>query len=289
MSLNCRSLRKKTHILKDLIDVNNIDVVALQETWLQGDLSIYEEFKEKGFKIRKLERTGKRGGGLAIMTKSNTINKISPNRTYNLTGFDNITCRITIGKVSFTLVNLYRPPANSKSEFLSEFETFLSNVLEDEGMVIIVGDFNINWLCKDHVIDEFTKILNANGLTQIINLPTRESALLDFLITQDCYKDVVNILNPINKDFKSDHKPIFSKIIMDFSASASDFTEQKSRDYNLLDFKEMKCYLEKNILLNPDETKNLSSSEITALYNQTISTYVNEKCPVKTKVFKRSI
>ena len=50
MTLNYRSLRKKTPILKNLIEVINIDVVALQETWLQGDLSINAEFEKKDSK-----------------------------------------------------------------------------------------------------------------------------------------------------------------------------------------------------------------------------------------------
>ena len=47
MTLNCRSLRKKTHQLKTILDDNHIDIALLQETWLQGDLSVYAKFKEE--------------------------------------------------------------------------------------------------------------------------------------------------------------------------------------------------------------------------------------------------
>ena len=82
MTLNCQSVRRKTHLLKDVLDECKIDVALLQETWLQGDLAIYAEFKEKGYKIKKLERTKKGGGGLAVLAKSSTITKLSSNRVY---------------------------------------------------------------------------------------------------------------------------------------------------------------------------------------------------------------
>ena len=172
-------------------------------------MSIYEEFKENGFKIKKRERTGKRGGGLLTMTNSSTINKLSSNRLYPYTSFDNITCKVTVGKLSFTIVNLYRAPACSKSDFLIDFENFLSKVLDDSGIVVILGDFNVNWFCKDSIMDEFIKILNTNGLTQMVNMPTRKSSLLDFVIIQECYKDLVSFVNVTEKDFESDHIPIF--------------------------------------------------------------------------------
>ena len=61
--------------MKVLIEENDVDVALLQETWLnKGDGSIYAELQEEGFKIFKLERTDKRGGGLAILVKKETFN-----------------------------------------------------------------------------------------------------------------------------------------------------------------------------------------------------------------------
>ena len=71
MSLNCRSLRSKTSDLKLLIFEEKLDVIMLQETWLtQADKSIYAEFKELGYKISKLERSLRKGGGLATFINS---------------------------------------------------------------------------------------------------------------------------------------------------------------------------------------------------------------------------
>ena len=287
ITLNCRSLRKKTHMLKDLLDENRIDVALLQETWLQGDLSIYAEFKEIGYKIKKLERTKKRGGGLAVLAKSSTVRKLSSNRSYSFKGFDNITCKLNAGKLSMRLVNLYRPPENSKSDFLTEFQSFLLKLQEVDGMVIIMGDFNINWLNKDHITIKFSKILAENGFTQIVQTPTRESATLDFVIIQDCYKDLLNIASLNHNDFKSDHIPIFLRCQMDLPFCEREFIERRVRDYHLLNRETMKQDLNNSQLVNTQIIQNLSSSSITNLYNSTISTIMDRLCPIRVKVFKR--
>ena len=78
MSLNCRSLRKKTAYIKTLIFDLKLDIILLQETWLKSeDKSIYAEFNELGYKTSKLERTSKQGGGLATFVNSKKINKLN--------------------------------------------------------------------------------------------------------------------------------------------------------------------------------------------------------------------
>ena len=61
MTLNCRSLREKTAHLKVILADYDVDIIGLQETWLnKGDASLYTEFLEMDFKIVKLERDNKR-------------------------------------------------------------------------------------------------------------------------------------------------------------------------------------------------------------------------------------
>ena len=78
MSLNCRSLRKKTAYIKTLIFDLKLDIILLQETWLKSeDKSIYAEFNELGYKTSKLERTSNKEVGLLplLIPKKSTNSK----------------------------------------------------------------------------------------------------------------------------------------------------------------------------------------------------------------------
>ena len=104
MSLNCRSLRNKVVELKVLLETHEIDIALLQETWLAGDFSIYAELKETGFKIVKLERTGKRGGGLAILMKGAVTKNVIPCHKFKFKSFENTCCSISVGKTKIYLI-----------------------------------------------------------------------------------------------------------------------------------------------------------------------------------------
>ena len=150
MSLNCCSLRKKTAQLKVLIEENQLDLIVLQETWLKRyDKSIYGELRELGFIIKSLERTDKKGGGLAILIKRAILLDKRVSSTYfRYPEFDNTISNFKIGKNLLSIVNMYRPPAESKSNFLKSFDDFLFKLLEQGSNPIILGDFNIDMIKK---------------------------------------------------------------------------------------------------------------------------------------------
>ena len=287
MTLNCRSLRKKTHQLKTILDDNNIDIALLQETWLQGDLSVYAEFKEKGFTIRKLERSGRKGGGLAIMAKTSTCQKVSPDQNHIHKGFDTIVCTLKCGNMTILLANLYRPPSYSKSEFLIEFDKFLTKLVEKEGILLLVGDFNIDLLLPDNITATFLDMLKSYGLIQIVRKATREYALLDYVIVQESHADLISLFDP-DPDFDSDHIPVFSRVKVN-NVLVNDFTKRFVRDYHLLDMDTMKQSLLSSPLNNSDQVQNLNSSELVTLYNSTITNIIESQCPKRLKIFKRDI
>ena len=73
VSLNIRSLENKTTSLFDLIVSQNIDVLALTETWLCcGDNAVLNELLPPGYVDREM-----RGGGVALIYKRHFISKHS--------------------------------------------------------------------------------------------------------------------------------------------------------------------------------------------------------------------
>ena len=83
---------------------------------------------------------------------------------------------------------VYRPPDQHK--FVEYFGQVLSSISKE---VIILGDFNINWLnrsCK--LYKDYNNLLNLVSLSQIINTPTRvtstTSSIIDHILVSDINK-----------------------------------------------------------------------------------------------------
>ena len=69
VSLNIRSLKNKTTSLFDFIVSQNIDVLALTETWLCcGDNAVLNDSLSPGYDIRHVDKE-RRGSGVALIYK----------------------------------------------------------------------------------------------------------------------------------------------------------------------------------------------------------------------------
>ena len=154
-SLNCQSLKLKCQTVLDYLFESKVDIALLQETWLKrDDLNVYSEIHELGYKTYNLTKNSRRGGGLSIIFRPNlTVKRIYIKQEGGFTTFENICCIATANDRKFKIVNLYRPPysaANPKTvrNFLDEFDIFLALILEHKGILLIFGDFNVNYLDK---------------------------------------------------------------------------------------------------------------------------------------------
>ena len=285
MSLNCRALRKKTSQLKSLIEENKIDIVALQETWLnKGDSAIYSEIKEFGFKIAKLERKQKSGGGLAVLSNNQTCQKLSSYYNYKKNGFDNIVCTITINNTKYNIINIYRPPAESKAQFLKDFDDFLSCVMEKEGTFIISGDFNINLIQNDSITKIFQSILVKYDLTQLVKTSTRKSSLLDYIIISSSCSIEASIMSNELSVFTSDHKPLLLKLLTTSpKAKINDFIEIEQRNFKQLELESFKTKLLDSSLLNKELRTSINPESFVKLYDKTVYSILDELCPKKIK------
>ena len=287
MTLNCRSLRGKVTELKVLLDNQKVNIALLQETWLTtGDLSVYAELKENGFRVVKLERSDKRGGGLAILIKQDITKNVIPCHEFEYEDFENCCCFITIGKTKISIVNIYRPPNKSKPRFLIQFEKFLSSLLEREGMLVMAGDFNIDLSVDDNTKRDFSSILEKYGLIQLITRPTRKSSLLDFVIIQEIDESITRVIQT-KEDFPSDHVPLFVTQDINSLFGTKNVKTGIVRDYQLLDDEVLKHELLQSLLTDASYFRHLNSLQCVNLYNSEITTIIDRLCPEKLRVFKR--
>jgi len=71
-SVNCRSVRNKTNEIVDYVIDNDVDILGLTETWLHegdSDQKTLGDLTPNGYKLRHLPRSGKKGGGVAVLYK----------------------------------------------------------------------------------------------------------------------------------------------------------------------------------------------------------------------------
>ena len=286
MSLNCQSIRGKTTYLKTIFEDHNIDVIVLQETWLNlGDKSIYAELRESDFKVSKLERIGKKGGGLATLIRSTITKKVSNFYNYTFEGFDNIVTTIKVDKKCYNIVNLYRPPSGSKAFFLKQFDKFLANIMEKEGIWVIMGDFNLDLLSKDKISIDFLYILKKYNLYQKVQNPTRKTALLDLVIIQSFNCDKSEILQPVIV-FPSDHAPVFLSFTLNTPLQINNYEKREIRNYNNLDQDLFESKILKSTLKNQN-IQDMDINDLVHVYNTTIKDIIDQVCPAKTRTFHR--
>lgn len=291
MTLNCRSLRNKTASLKVLLEDHQVDVAALQETWLnRGDNSIYHEVFEYGYKVYKLERAERRGGGLAILVNARSCSKSSAIYNYKYKSFDNIVCSVSIANLIFKIVNIYRTPSESKAEFLKQFESFLELLTEKSNpniRLLFLGDYNINLLGKSNEASDFLSLLTKYDLTQLVIEPTRESTLLDLVIANIFSANDFHPISNKLSTFPSDHKPqLVSYNVKNKKSMSNDLVRLNVQRFGKLEQTNFRTAIKHSPLSNLNEVKSLSTNECINLYNNSLKDILNYLCPKTTKVHR---
>ena len=69
---NVQSKKNKQDIMTEHLEDSNVNLAVLTETWLMDDDDIWEqrsEFHRNNYKIDEYQRKGRKGGGLALVTK----------------------------------------------------------------------------------------------------------------------------------------------------------------------------------------------------------------------------
>jgi hypothetical protein len=76
--INCQSAGNKAFTIKDYVVDNDFDVAFLCETWLASSRQrVCGELTPAGYRLRALNRSEKRGGGVAVLHKASVrVNEV---------------------------------------------------------------------------------------------------------------------------------------------------------------------------------------------------------------------
>ena len=206
-SVNARSVRNKIDQIKHAIYEENIDILALTETWLDND-SIYEteEILPNCFTII-CENRSSRGGGVAVLCRDSFKPK-----QIKLPVFSTFECCLVELYSSphvLRILVIYRPPQKSLLEFYDEFSTLLEQTCLGGSPVIITGDFNIHY-DKDNA-HRYIDTISAFNLTQHVDRPTHvKGHIIDHIITRN--SDSIMLQDIVVGDLLSDHYMLMTRL-----------------------------------------------------------------------------
>ena len=195
--LNCRSVANKSLSIADLVTTLGTDIMAITETWLGINSTglVLRELVPTGYNIFHISRSnGRRGGGVALMFKTNLkLYQISDRTTNNYTQFELLHSRMEVSNQCIDVFVEYRPPPSTKNclttaKFFDEWTIFLENLASQTRETVITGDFNfhVDDLCNNPEARKFINLVERYGFKQHVTGPThRAGHTLDLLILRE--------------------------------------------------------------------------------------------------------
>nr|CAH7746630.1 unnamed protein product [Callosobruchus chinensis] len=209
--LNCRSLFTGFDQISSLLSINSYDIFAVTETWLNEDV-LSEAVAIDGYEFYRRDRAG-RGGGVGFYVKNSLQCNILDFRMENAGNLEYLWLNVKFSGKKICFCVIYRPPRSKLQDCLQYLDSVLPKCLVEFDNIILLGDFNSNFLENDNKILE---CLSCYGFQQVIKEPTRVTAQACTLI------DPIFVLSPypllsagtLNADLISDHHLVFCKLTL---------------------------------------------------------------------------
>lgn len=202
---NAQSIRnKEMHLTLFLEQLDtSLDVIMVTETWSKNNCDLV---RLPTYQTFFLNRDNGRGGGVCMLFRNIWEADLLP--LFTVCTVDYEVLSVCSGSTLFVVC--YRPPQGSVTAFISFFESLLSHSREKRLDLACGGDININMLSNDISKRNFDLLLQANGFSNVIDLPTRitqnSSTLLDLFITNI---DRARVKSGVISADISDHLPIY--------------------------------------------------------------------------------
>ena len=266
-------------IIKDFTVDNDIDILALTETWLHdGDQDAVEigTLCPTGYRFLHQPRFLETGGGVGLLFKENfRINNIVCD-TFQT--FELMDIRIR-SEMFLRVLVIYRPPAPTYALFYEEFSRLLEKVLtEHPGNILFIGDFNFHVDNPNNsYANRFINILESFDLKQYVRGKThKDGHTLDLVIARsdDALIQQVTIQDP----GISDHHAIHCKL----SLSKPKFTKKT------VEFRKLRCIgnsrLSEDILNSELYSQSpLDLNSLVTQYNNVLRSLLDNHAPLKKK------
>ena len=275
--INPRSCNNKAAVMKQFINVLDLDVCAVTETWLkEGDEVARVALRPEGYEILSTPWPN-RLGGIAIIHKEDL--KITKLHEYKFGTCECTDFKISFGQSSYTLGVFYRPDDHPFLAFLNDLVDYMENSITNRAEFLLLGDFNIH-VNKLHVekAEMFHDFLSSFGLQNHILFPTHKSQnTLDLVIT---HENVNIVSNLVQGEMISDH----FAVLFDLHIPTRPKQEKIIRFRQVKDINISKFARDLQAALVPfSSTNQCELSVLVDGYNQALASTLDQHAPLKTK------
>ena len=170
LHLNIRSLHKQYDAFLDYLHYQsiNIDCIVLSETFLNKHNS--KNYPIPWYSDFHLYRDNKRGSGVSIYVKTSLCTHPKIILSQMDEHIEALGIRLKMKQTALTIAAIYRPPNQSKNEFINSLKT-LMNHHHFDNKTIYAGDFNIDTFHNNNNL--LTNLMTSSGFANYITLPTR--------------------------------------------------------------------------------------------------------------------
>lgn len=188
----------------------NIDFICLVETHLKSeDENALIEINN--FNIFRCDSESRHTGGVMFYVRQSWKTDIIRCIAVNLDIWM-LVIRVKKDNNTFYLGGIYRSPRymGINNEFYDKFNNLIEDVYELDNDIILMGDFNIDWIKISNQLDKCKQILNDHGFKQVVDSYTRitgdSKTLIDWVIINQ-YNNSIKV--KIDENLKiSDHETI---------------------------------------------------------------------------------
>lgn len=262
MSWNAQGITRKKHEVFDVLLKESVDIGCFNESFLKAGAS----FSHPDFITYRLDREGRRGGGVAISIRSHLPHKVLPLIDTKIVECISISLPTSGGTIQ--LIGAYYP-GSTKKEDLSDFRDDLGKLMSTTSSCIIVGDLNCRhtfWNCAranqagnillNEIISSNFSVHHSDSYTHFPHSANRNPSVIDLVLS--------NNINPITQPstknlLDSDHLPLFFEII---SPGNTYLDPRKIRCYAKADWSLFREFLNDRLPSIPDLGEIVNSTQI---------------------------
>ena len=283
--LNIRSLRNKTADFVDYVCETKVDLFAITETWLcPNDDAIRNESCPVGYVLADHSRTGRRGGGTALVYRNSlTVKKIDAGEK---TSFEFSEWTVQSASHNLRIIVIYRPPYSDvhkvpMSTFFAEFADYVETILLSKEELLILGDFNIHIdVAGDSDANKLSDFFESVGLQQHVEQHTQaQGHTLDLVISRRS-DNIIEDLPRVDR-FLSDHGTVLfslKSIKPSLLEKTISYRKLKSIDLNSL----QSDLAATDLCRNPPEVL----EDLARSYNSTLKVVLDKHAPLITRSIK---